>query len=1269
MVFTSEQPGNNGHDDDEEEEDEDGFYSAEHVSTTHHPQRRHGSVETPTGPRRRVSIEQNASPRLREDRPLLRIAASPISPEKGTTAATTPLSPIPGRRTTHSGAATSLSPAPGRSSMQPGTALATGMQTRMWQGSGRPGGMLESNFHAVRMTCNEYGATEGGVYGSRRTSLVPSAVDTNTNVHRTSQILQPSSEGISLDRHLGDYAETDPAGFDASPPRLGSSRNSFGDRVGAVDQDLVQLGQRRLSEARRRSSVSCVPSIGCAPDLVAASEPSAPPSAGGMVRRTTLTLSSPLGTIAGGHEALSPMMGEGASRRVSLGGDEHCVSFGEFMQERRLSVSKANGLGGSRRQSGSGYGVFGGPFLPGAMGAMGEEGSLESSPESSFNSRYAGSRRASAGICASSVYESLGATRTRRASLGGESELGLAAFLRANEERRWAAASVIQRCWKGRKARKLWRGAVDKLRSAFIDPRAQAAGAEDSPWYTDAALAARDALREDKAVGNALDDAWRAVAEASGRLELGTLIREDYLTMSRKIYLATKHIDGAGDVSIDDFGEAEEEDWEADAGGADELSEEAFKACWFELADVHTDSISAEDYAEWIRMVVAEVIAMEDPKSEEDVGSSTPATLPDPINAPMSTTDEEPATAPGRRWRRDSELLEAIRARSGMSAKAFSKRASLWCTVYETETIWAAPEERRKSKRPSVGDERRQSAKPPEVGNTAKAGARQPAPPTGAKPASPQSSPRRLSTTQAGQPAKPIPPRRSIAGEVGRHDSVPTSTIASSGDGSSDGSFRTMVKDSPLSTMEEEVDGGDESFSTYRGSSPARSRPSSAAAGTSPALLRQAVVARAAQSSAEPPPTLEQIMPNDWSRPITAPNQVQGTSGTPAAAGRGTASAKNCFISPEVSLLKHTSYSRRLSMLPDGCWPLQILRQAGAPGMPLPHRPANREGLDAQRLPRLRDDGAGVTLDEWHGLMGRTRVTSSSPGGSLPAPQGFASSHSAAFVRPASRGNRPWTRGESVLEERVVYCGEAVDVASACNRLITDISARCTMVSRDTGWPCVDVYAWCGSHLMPLPMQVLAHSAATRMRDIELGARLSAYARKGLDDAQLAELIVRVALPSQAVSDSTAATPSSRLSPTSTSFRAAMASDIKLKINAAGACKASTFSIQVPDKQDSSSPPPQSQRRTENVPETWSKRELSPEPLQHLAIEPAFDTEVLPSKKIRMGGSEFGGGGGAGGAHRRASFSSSRRGSMAGVTRAEAIGAARSRRSSAVGLG
>ena len=60
-------------------------------------------------------------------------------------------------------------------------------------------------------------------------------------------------------------------------------------------------------------------------------------------------------------------------------------------------------------------------------------------------------------------------------------------------------------------------------------------------------------------------------------------------------------------VSVGDFDEAVEEDWEADSGGADELSEEAFKSCWFQLADVQTDSIDGAEYAEWIRSMIKQM--------------------------------------------------------------------------------------------------------------------------------------------------------------------------------------------------------------------------------------------------------------------------------------------------------------------------------------------------------------------------------------------------------------------------------------------------------------------------------------------------------------------------------------------------------------------------------------------------------------------------------------------------------------------------------------
>ena len=213
-------------------------------------------------------------------------------------------------------------------------------------------------------------------------------------------------------------------------------------------------------------------------------------------------------------------------------------------------------------------------------------------------------------------------------------------------------------------------------------------------------------------------------------------------------------------------------------------------------------------------------------------------------------------------------------------------------------------------------------------------------------------------------------------------------------------------------------------------------------------------------------------------------------------------------------------------------------------------------------------------------------------------------------------------------------------MASACNRLVTDISARSTAVARDTGWPYADVSVWFGSHLVPLPMRVLAHSSATRMRDTELGARLSAYARRGIDESYLAEIVVRVALPSQPEAQSAPGSvlPSPRGFGGAEEAESSLASDAEHSfINENG-----SFTQQP----------------------TPARVERDPSPaLEHLPLELAFDPEAMPSKKIRTGTFEFGGGAAAA-ARRASSTVDGRRLSL----RAEAIGAARSRRSSAVGL-
>lgn len=100
------------------------------------------------------------------------------------------------------------------------------------------------------------------------------------------------------------------------------------------------------------------------------------------------------------------------------------------------------------------------------------------------------------------------------------------------------AACVVQRVWKGRKRRAImgrWKEAVQALRDSYMDAKAVVAGAQSSPLYSDASLAARDALRRTPKVGAALDAAWDACRVCVGRPSATGLTKDEYQMMSRKL--------------------------------------------------------------------------------------------------------------------------------------------------------------------------------------------------------------------------------------------------------------------------------------------------------------------------------------------------------------------------------------------------------------------------------------------------------------------------------------------------------------------------------------------------------------------------------------------------------------------------------------------------------------------------------------------------------------------------------------------------------------
>ena len=76
---------------------------------------------------------------------------------------------------------------------------------------------------------------------------------------------------------------------------------------------------------------------------------------------------------------------------------------------------------------------------------------------------------------------------------------------------------------------------MDQMKASLLDEKALKAGAADCIWYTDDNLIARERLKHDRDVVDALDRAWRLIRPHSEQID-----HEDYIVMSRKIYLAIK---------------------------------------------------------------------------------------------------------------------------------------------------------------------------------------------------------------------------------------------------------------------------------------------------------------------------------------------------------------------------------------------------------------------------------------------------------------------------------------------------------------------------------------------------------------------------------------------------------------------------------------------------------------------------------------------------------------------------------------------------------
>lgn len=941
----------------------------------------------------------------------------------------------------------------------------------------------------------------------RRRSLRPPPPQPQRKLSMLHSIGESDGRSARSDPSSGDPSFTLP-----SPPNDGggssSERSPLGDRRQSVDDGHAGRWQgssgRRVSVGHENAGLAggrrvSLSSLGAADER----RQSVTGLEGTGSRRMSAVAGAPPGFNPGSRrDSFSAYMEDRADRRESIAGfgdlgrisESPCSSIQTSRAPSVLpsvAVSAAGSTCHSRRMSHCGFQPQAGPSygcLDAAFaGRFGEPGSRRMSFSRGMSISAAG------GSC--SRRESTAASR--RGSLSFDAMSGLAALHRVQEERRWAAACTIQRCVRGKKSRAnidMWMGAVRKLRDSFIDERAVRAGVASNPMYSDANLAARDALRENETVLEALEDAWVACRNASGRPDATGLNQEEYFIMSRKIYLATKSMDGDADVSVDDVQEAAEEDWLEDSQGADELSEEALKNCWFQLADVHTESIEAVDYARWIRTVVAEMIVDRADQREFDDDDKLPV---DEIDC----------------WRADSDMLEAIRIGAGLGVKSFRSRSQRWYLEYEPSALQPSP----KPKARRVSGERLPGDGTPKVpARRSSVGARQ--------------------SSIAEEPPKP---RHSITEQTG----------------SGQGSIKSQ-HDEPQARPASAAAGSESAALPGR-------PPSADAAATIDAPATAPMPSRGSKAPSGPG-SGRPSRPGSASLDAELADDDGGASFN--ASRRSTLQVEPLIPGRE----RENSFSRRLTVSSaDDFTPGQLLRQAGAvatpPGGSRPDSsgpsPRNRRSIDS---PGALVD-AVLTVGAWKRHLGEVHETGS-PGSS---PSNSASpsfqrsglgldlagapkadpadwlrpitprearpwSRLAAEGRPATTPGRPWSFAEQArathgrpqrwtdaepvrltteLSPRTNFGSQLLEVRMACNRLVREVSAHCTKISRDTDWPVVEVDVWFGSHEVPLSMAVLYGSAAMRMSASELAARLTGCVKAGLPYAERMAVYSKLVYP------------------------------------------------------------------------------------------------------------------------------------------------------------
>ena len=138
---------------------------------------------------------------------------------------------------------------------------------------------------------------------------------------------------------------------------------------------------------------------------------------------------------------------------------------------------------------------------------------------------------------------------------------------------------------------------LEKMRDLGEHARRKATSKHDKrlieKFYSDVGLRKRVQLMSHPDVVHALNTIWTA-ADTDGS---HSIEKNEYLVMHRKLVLALDPSTKPKDAFA-----AAEEDWVKDSEGKRSLDKDRFFWCWFELADLWTDSMAPEAYVSFLQV-------------------------------------------------------------------------------------------------------------------------------------------------------------------------------------------------------------------------------------------------------------------------------------------------------------------------------------------------------------------------------------------------------------------------------------------------------------------------------------------------------------------------------------------------------------------------------------------------------------------------------------------------------------------------------------------